>query len=309
MTTTLRAGEIGSLAAEGMQDLLDRTLGSTPISEYAEGRPLAWSTLRDGGWDELGVPEAVGGAGASLRDLVEVALTWGAFCVPSPLITSIVGKRWSAAARGHDGPLSVALPTSVGVVVPHGAEPHVRVLSGLGNDADGLLDVPSGHTDTFALTLRTLAAGDNAEVTTFAPEAARDLAVLWAAEGVGAARRSLAAGVAYAKERRQFGVPIGSFQAIKHRAAHILELVERAETATLWAAADSFTEGAESVSSRRLVLHALTTAQEVVESCLQIYGGMGFTWEMGVHVPLRHVIGLRELVEALPLDGAPAVGS
>ena len=308
MTTTLRAGEIGSLAAEGMQDLLDRTLGSTPISEYAQGRPLGWPTLRDGGWDELGVPEAVGGAGASLRDLVEVALAWGAFCVPSPLITSIVGKRWSAAARGQDGPLSVALPTSAGVVVPHGAEPDVRVLSGLGAGADCLRDVPAGPVDTFALTVRTAAAGD-AEVTAFAPEAARELAVLWAAEGVGAARRCLAAGVAYAKERKQFGVPIGSFQAIKHRAARTLELVERAETAALWASADSFTEGAESISTRRLVLHALTTAQEVIESCLQVYGGMGFTWEMGVHVPLRHVIGLRELVEALPLDGAPVVGS
>jgi alkylation response protein AidB-like acyl-CoA dehydrogenase len=295
----MRVGELGALAADGVGDLLERSLGGTPLASYAEERPLRWATLREGGWDELGVPEEAGGAGATLRDLTEVALVWGARCVPSPLIGTILGKRWSAAAREQDGPLTVAVRTSSGVVAPFGAEPGIRVLSGLGAGCDGFLDAQAGPVDPFALTLRTVAAGD--EPTAFAPAAARELGVLWAAEGVGAARSRLADAVEYAKERKQFGKPIGSFQAIKHRAAHALELVERAETAALWAASDGFVEGEESISTRRLVLHALATAQEVVESCLQIYGGMGFTWEMGVHVSLRHVIGLRELAEGLPL--------
>ncbi len=298
--TTMRAGELGTLAAEGVGDLLERTLGGTPLAAYVEERPLAWATLRAGGWDELGVPEDAGGAGATLRDLVEVAIAWGVHCVPSPLIGTILGKRWSVAAREQDGPLTVAVRTSAGVVAPFAAEPGMRVLSGLGAGDDGFLDLPAGPVDPFALTLRTAAVGD--EPTAFAPEAAREVGVLWAAEGVGAARRCLAGAVEYAKERKQFGKPIGSFQAIKHRAAHTLELVERAETAVLWAAADAFAEGEESISTRRLVLHALSTSQEVVESCLQIYGGMGFTWELGVHVRLRHVIGLRELAEGLPLS-------
>ncbi|MBN9739303.1 MULTISPECIES: acyl-CoA dehydrogenase family protein [unclassified Pseudonocardia] len=297
----MRAGEIGSLAAEGLRDVLGGILGGSPITDYAEAEPLDWEVLRDGGWDELGVPEEAGGAGASLRDLTEVALAWGAYCAPSPLIETILAKRWSAAARDQAGPVTVAVPAvGGGAVAPFGAV--ARVLSGLGAGPDGFLDPPQGLADAFALTLRPVPC---AIPTVFADEAARELAVLWAAEGVGAARRCLLDAVEYAKGRKQFGVPIGSFQAIKHRAAHTLELTERAETAVLWAAADSYTEGAESIGTRRLLLHALSTSQEVVESCIQIHGGMGFTWEMGVHVYLRHVITLREFVDEL-LPGATA---
>ncbi|MCE0762004.1 acyl-CoA dehydrogenase [Pseudonocardia kujensis] len=290
----MRAGEIGVLAAEGVRDLLGGVLGGTPVADYAETDPLGWSVLSDGGWDELGVPEEAGGAGATLRDLAEVAVAWGRFCAPAPLIETIAAKRWSAAARDQAGPVTVAVPTAAGVMAPYGAT--CRVLSGLGTGPDGFLSEVAGPTDPFALTLRTVSV-DTA--TAFAGEAARELAVLWTAEGVGAARRCLTDAVDYAKGRKQFGVPIGSFQAIKHRAAHALELVERAETAVLWAAADGYAEGAESIDTRRLLLHSLSTSQEVVESCIQIHGGMGFTWEMGVHVYLRHIVTLRELVEGL----------
>lgn len=293
-TTRMRAGEIGTLAAEGLRDLLDGTLAGTPIADYAQEDPLDWAVLRGGGWDELGVPEGAGGAGATLRDLTEVAIAWGGFCAPSPLIVSIAAKRWSAAAREQDGPVTVAVPAAGGAVAPFGAVG--RVLAGLGTGPEGFLDPPDEPADPFALTLRPVACPTP---TAFGADAARELAVLWAAEGVGAARRCLADAVDYAKERKQFGVPIGSFQAIKHRAAHTLELTERAETAVLWAAADSYDEGAESIDTRRLLLHSLATAQEVVESCIQIHGGMGFTWELGVHVYLRHVVTLRELVEGL----------
>ena len=296
MATQMRAGEIGSLAAEGVRDLLSGTLGGTPITDYAEGEPLDWAVLADGGWDELGVPEEAGGAGATLRDLTEVATVWGEYCVPAPLIETIAAKRWSAAARDQSRPVTVAVPAAGGgAVVPFRA--GARVLSGLGAAPDGFLGAPQEPADPFALTLRPVPCDTP---TAFADEAARELAVLWAAEGVGAARRCLADAVEYARGRTQFGVPIGSFQAIKHRAAHTLELTERAETAVLWAAADSYTEGAESIDTRRLLLHALATSQEVVESCIQIHGGMGFTWEMGVHVYLRHVVTLRELVQGLP---------
>lgn len=302
-TTRLLAEELGTLAAEGVRDLLVGTVGGTPVADYAQERPLAWSVLREGGWDELGVPEEAGGAGATLRDLVEVALAWGRHAVPAPLITTIVAKRWSPAARDQEGPLTVAVPGAGGPVAPFGAEPDVRILSGLGAGADGFLPAPIGPPDAFALTLRPTPTEGPTE---FGAAAARELGVLWAAEGVGAARRCLADTMEYAKGRKQFGKPIGGFQAIKHRAAHALELVERAETAVLWAAADSYVEGADSVGTRRLVLHALRTAQEVVESCVQIHGGMGFTWEMGVHVYLRHVITLQELAAGVLPESRPS---
>lgn len=294
MATRMRANEIGLLAAEGVRDVLTGTLGEMPVADYAESDPLDWAVLRDGGWDELGVPEDVGGAGATLRDLAEVAMVCGEFCVPSPLIVTIAAKRWSATARDQDTPVTVAIPTRAGIIAPFGSQ--ARPLSGLGDGPDGFLEPSAATADTFALTLRPVPVE---RATVFSAQAARELAVLWAAEGVGAARRCLADSVEYAAGRQQFGVPIGSFQAVKHRAAHTLELTERAETAVLWAAADSYREGVESVETRRLLLHSLATAQEVVESSIQIHGGMGFTWEMGLHVFLRHVVTLRELVEGL----------
>jgi alkylation response protein AidB-like acyl-CoA dehydrogenase len=294
VATRMCAGELGRLAAGGVRDLLRGVLAGTPIADYAETDPVGWPVLRAGGWDELGVPEEAGGAGATLRDLAEVAVAWGEFCPPAPLVETVVAKRWSAAARDQAGPVTVAVPVASGAVAPYGGT--CRVLSGLGAGPDGFLADAGGPADPFAPTLRPVPAGT---ATVFAAGAARELAVLWAAEGVGAARRCLADAVEYARGRTQFGVPIGSFQAVKHRAAHALELVERAETAVLWAAADGFTEGAEPVGTRRLLLHSLTTAQQVVESCIQIHGGMGFTWELGVHVYLRHLVTLRELVEGL----------
>ncbi|GAB3347642.1 acyl-CoA dehydrogenase family protein [Amycolatopsis echigonensis] len=292
--TQLIVGKIGALAAEGIRDLLTRSLGGEPIARYTEQRLLEWATLREGGWDEIGVPEEAGGAGATLRDLAEVSMTWGEFCVPLPLVVTLAAKRWSPVAREHPGPVTVSVLSPVaGPLVPYGNEPGIRVLAGRNEFLESSND---GVADPFSLTMQPVAVEGS---TTFDPVAARELAVLWAAEAVGAAKRCLRDAVAYAKERKQFGVPIGSFQAIKHRAAHMLELTERAETAVLWAAADDFREGAESIGTRRLVLHALATSREVVESAIQVHGGMGFTWEMGLHVYLRHVVALRELVQGL----------
>lgn len=293
----LHAGELGTMAVEGMRELLTRSLRGLPVAEYVEQRPVAWSVLREGGWDELGVREEDGGAGAGLVDLAEVAIAWGEFCVPAPLVGTLVAKRWSATARAYDGPVgvAVAVPALGGAALaPFGAEAGVRVLAGLDDGPDTFLDEAAGEVDGFTPSLRPAEIGT---ATRIGPGPAHELAVLWAAEGVGCARRCLADAVAYAKERRQFGTPIGSFQAIKHQLARMLELAERAETAVRWAATTGHHDGR--ITTRALALHALLTAQDVIERAVQVHGGMGFTWEMGVHVFLRHAITLRELVEGL----------
>lgn len=297
--TRLHPGELGTTAAEGVRELLTRSLRGVPVAEYVERRPVAWSMLREGGWDELGVRSDDGGAGADLVDLAEVAIAWGEYCVPAPLVGTLVAKRWSAAARAYDGPVGVAVASPGGAgVVPFGAEPDVRVLAELGDGASpgAFLQDAVGDVDGFAPSLRPARIG---AATRIGPEPARDLAVLWAAEGVGCARRCLADAVAHAKERRQFGAPIGSFQAVKHLLAHMLELTERAETAVRWAAAAEH----ERITTRTRALHALATAQDVIERAVQVHGGMGFTWELGVHIFLRHAVTLRELVEGL--DAGP----
>jgi alkylation response protein AidB-like acyl-CoA dehydrogenase len=110
-------------------------------------------------------------------------------------------------------------------------------------------------------------------------------AVALAAEQVGGAQRCLDAAVAYAKDRVQFGRPIGSFQAIKHRCADMLVAVESARSAAYhagWAAADDDDDLpvaasiAKAYCSEAFVLAATES--------IQIHGGTGFTWEHHAHL-------------------------
>jgi len=124
--------------------------------------------------------------------------------------------------------------------------------------------------------------------TTFSDDAHRELAVVWAAEAAGVARRALRETVEFAKHRHQFGKPIGSFQAVKHHLANAHLAAEFAETAAIWA---SF----EQERTDQAVRQSFSKTMQSLHLSIQVYGGIGFTWEMGSHFYLRHVTSLREL--------------
>jgi alkylation response protein AidB-like acyl-CoA dehydrogenase len=111
-------------------------------------------------------------------------------------------------------------------------------------------------------------------------------AIALAAEQVGVAQRSLDLAVAYAKERVQFGRPIGSFQAIKHKCADMMVKLEAARSAVYWAgcvAADP--EGAELLRAASAAKAAASEAAFFAAgSALQIFGGVGFTAEYDVQL-------------------------
>jgi alkylation response protein AidB-like acyl-CoA dehydrogenase len=114
-------------------------------------------------------------------------------------------------------------------------------------------------------------------------------AIALAAEQVGGAQRCLDAAVAYAKERVQFGRPIGSFQAIKHKCADMMVAVESARSGAYYAACVAATTADEGGDELPLVAPlAKATASEAFFRCaadsLQIHGGVGFTWEYDVHL-------------------------
>jgi alkylation response protein AidB-like acyl-CoA dehydrogenase len=117
----------------------------------------------------------------------------------------------------------------------------------------------------------------------------RDLAAVgMAAEQVGGARRCLEISVQYARDRIQFGRPIGSFQSIKHLCADMMLEVESASAAldyALWAAAER-TEDLPAVASMTRALCSDTYSQ-VAFSTIQVLGGIGFTWEHPAHLYLR----------------------
>jgi len=122
--------------------------------------------------------------------------------------------------------------------------------------------------------------------------------VLAAAECAGGGRWCLETGTGHAIERRQFGRPIGQFQAVKHRLADMLVTVEQV-TALAWDAAQAADAGDDDQAALSAVLAGglcLDAYAECAKGAIQVLGGMGFTWEHDAHLHLRRALSLRQLV-------------
>ncbi|GAA3719092.1 acyl-CoA dehydrogenase family protein [Gordonia hankookensis] len=121
-------------------------------------------------------------------------------------------------------------------------------------------------------------------------EAQRIAHLAIAADSVGVANRALAMAVDWAGQREQFGRIIGSFQAVSHCCADMLVEAEGARNQVL-AAADLDGDSVEAELSAQLAAaHALSAAVRVTESCVQVHGGIGFTWEHPAHLLLRRAL-------------------
>jgi alkylation response protein AidB-like acyl-CoA dehydrogenase len=142
---------------------------------------------------------------------------------------------------------------------------------------------------------------------------------LLAAEQVGGAQRMLDRTVAYAGTRLQFGRPIGSFQAVKHRCADMLVLVEHARS-TAYHAAWALQDGTDDPDLAVAVAQATCSEayQRVAQESVQLHGGIGFTWEHAAHLYLKRAVTdaallgsaaeHRERIAELVLDVASASG-
>jgi alkylation response protein AidB-like acyl-CoA dehydrogenase len=121
--------------------------------------------------------------------------------------------------------------------------------------------------------------------------------VALAAEMVGTSRHLLAMTLQYAKDRHQFGVPIGSFQAIQHKLADMSVDVERAWSAVYYAA---MTLDADDADRHRAVHAAKAAAGEAARRCakdgIQIHGGIGYTWEHDLHLFMRRAFASEALL-------------
>ena len=123
-----------------------------------------------------------------------------------------------------------------------------------------------------------------------------------AAELVGVCQRALDMTLAYVKERKQFGVAVGAFQAVQHRCAAMLLHTESARSATYFAAWAADAEPERLPEAASLAKAAASTAgREVTAGAIQAHGGVGFTWEADVHWLFK-----RAQVDAALLGGATA---
>ncbi|MCM2427894.1 acyl-CoA dehydrogenase family protein [Streptomyces sp. RKAG337] len=106
-----------------------------------------------------------------------------------------------------------------------------------------------------------------------------------AAEAVGAADQALASTVEYVQVREQFGRPVGSFQAVKHRLADLYVQVQAARSAAYYAAwAAAASEGDLPVAGPLALAQALEALRSVAGEAIQLHGGVGFTWEHHAHL-------------------------
>jgi alkylation response protein AidB-like acyl-CoA dehydrogenase len=236
-----------------------------------------WAAVEEMGVASIAVPEAAGGGGGTLLDQA-VALEACAYeLVPGGLLGATVG----AIATGRPG--------------RHGVQVHAGGVvwdAGTAGEAPGVIGID--------LSARHGAAREGGGT----DERLRRTAVtLAAAEASGVARWCLDTAVEYAKVREQFGRPIGSFQAIKHLCAEMLETAE-AVSAAAWDAASVATvldsgEGDEEQWAFAVDVALATCfsgAVEVAKSCIQVLGGIGFTYEHDAHLYLRRAVSLRGLV-------------
>ncbi|MGZ4139515.1 MAG: acyl-CoA dehydrogenase family protein [Actinomycetota bacterium] len=252
----------------------------------------SWQALVDAGVFSLRLPEKDGGAGLGMTAAVIVFEQLGYALVPGPLVGTHVMRHAAGAAENI-----VTLVDRRNVLVQ-----HLDVSDAVGIiDAEGVWVIKKDEiaaepvpqpldplTPLHRLT-RVLPQGARVADAATGDQARSEAAVLTSALLVGIAAAETDLAVAYAKERRQFGRQIGSFQAIKHICADMLTRTEVARAAVY--AAGVHLDGNGDGDTARAVIGAKLLANEAAfkngKACVQVYGGMGFTWEIDAHLYLK----------------------
>ncbi len=279
----------------------------------------SWERLLETGAPGMGLPESAGGGGASLGDLGVVAEELGAAIAPLPLVEHAVAGRLLAAtgacsepvAEGSDIATLALRPARDGIchLVPAGAVArHVVALDGdrLVLSSSGAPGVALGNHGCLPLAHRSI---DGATVLLEGPgaHAAFDRALdewrtLTAAALVGIGRTALDLGVEYAKERHQFGKPIGAFQAVQHLLADLPGLVDGARLLSAKAAwaGDSDLDSSNGVIdpgsnditdfatlAGMALVFAGEAATTTTDRSLHVHGGYGFAEEYDIQLFYR----------------------
>jgi alkylation response protein AidB-like acyl-CoA dehydrogenase len=260
-----------------------------------------WRQLGSLGVFALTVPETHGGVGLGLADATLVFEELGRAAVPGPVIGTFLAAGLAAelAAGAVSGESVVGL-------MPAARPAYVEHLGAL----DGLLVVderavvlterpspsrPVGRPLdplTPVDVVDVLPGGEPVGGANLAARLRRDAGLLAAALQVGLADAAVALATQYAKERRQFGRVIGSFQAVKHMLADAQVGVEVARAA-VQAAGVEIDEGGDAVRAvdgARIV--ASRAADRATRTCIQVHGGMGYTWDLDAHLFLKRAMVL-----------------
>ena len=310
-------------------------------AHLASGAPYdakLWRAIVDQGWMAVELAEVRGGLGLGMVEVAVLLEQVGRHTAPVPYLPSLLALgalaggaergvseaeqwieplstgtalgcvAWSQTAAaiqgGRDSTLSgrsdpvIAAPVADVAVVVAGDELFAVDLSLAGRPpAEPSMDVTRS--------LAWLAVDETPAIRLGGVDAVEELvdrgATAYAAEMLGGASRVLEMTAQYAKDRVQFGQPIGSFQAVKHRCADMLVDVEGMRS-TVWHAAWCLSAGdpGASVAASTAKVWCSDASRRVMASGLQVHGGIGFTWEHDLHLFLK-----RSQLDQLSFGDAP----
>ena len=305
------------------RDMLGERAKPERVREHAEAgtvdEPL-WRELCELGWPGIAVAEEYGGQGLGAIELSILSEELGRALAPVPFLGSVLAatliehagseeqrKRWlpSLAAGEITGALGVSVDGAAELV---GGAADAAVIVLVEEDGSGRVLAqeeaevsPVASIDPTRPAAHVSAAEDAGEALAGDVSAAVDRTlVAVSSELVGVCDRALEMTLAYVKERKQFGVPVGAYQAVSHRCAQMLLDTEKARSTAAFAAwsADANPEGlAEAAAMAKAA--ASDAGREVTASAIQAHGGIGFTWEADVHWLYK-----RAQLDAVLLGGA-----
>jgi alkylation response protein AidB-like acyl-CoA dehydrogenase len=249
-----------------------------------------WKEIVGLGWPGIAVAESYGGQGLGAVELAVLLEELGYACAATPFLSTAVAAA-AIQAGGTDEQRQRWLPGLVSGELTAGIGAPELVVDGHGADVVVLIDDEGARllaspeaevVHTIDSTRRFATVQGEGEP--LSADAADRVRAAVAAEVVGVSQRALEMTLEYVKDRKQFGVPVGSFQAVAHRCAQMLLHTESARSTAYYAAWAADAEPARLGEAAALAAAAAATAaREVPASAIQAHGGIGFTWEADVH--------------------------
>jgi alkylation response protein AidB-like acyl-CoA dehydrogenase len=291
------------------RDLLSERAKPERVREHAESARMdteLWRELCELGWPGIAISEEHGGGGLGVIELSILCEELGRSLAPVPYLGSAMaaaviehggspqqrerwlpglasGERIGALGEATDGTAELVVGgEDAQLIVLVEEDGSARVLDGGEADVSPLASIDP--TRSAARVESNPAHPDDGEALAEGCAGLGRALVAVSAELVGVCDRALAMTVEYVKERKQFGVPVGAYQAVSHRCAQMLLDTERARSTTAFAAwtADADPEQlAEAAAMAKAC--ASDAGREVTASAIQAHGGIGFTWEADIH--------------------------
>jgi alkylation response protein AidB-like acyl-CoA dehydrogenase len=290
---------------DGARELLDDLASPARVRAHTETDAgfdgALWRAMAEQGWLGIEVSEGDGGVGLGSVEVAVLAEELGRHAAPAPFLSNVLAldvlarageSTWVERLSSGDAVACVAWDSDA--PVPYAPSADIAIVL----DADGVyaLDVQERPPRQPAIDVtRELGwlAFDHADARRVGGPADRERlldrgASFTSADLLGGSSRALDMAVEYARDRVQFGRPIGSFQAVKHRCADMLVDVEGMRSTVYWAAwcigAD---DGDASVAASTAKVWCADASKRVMASALQVHGGIGFTWEHDLHFFLK----------------------